>query len=78
MKDTAPDIIVSDVMMPGMDGMRLAPAHKAAPSRAHIPVTLMTAINVLHVLPVQALLQKPFSAVERVDLIDKLRPWCSW
>jgi CheY-like chemotaxis protein len=72
--DDAPDIVVSDVMMPDMDGITLVRALKAAPLLAHIPVILTTAINVSHALPAQAFLRKPFSAVELVDLIDRLLP----
>ena len=68
----APDIIVTDVMMPGMDGIALVRALRAMPLLAHIPVIMTTAINVPHVLPVQAFLRKPFSEVELVGLIDRL------
>ena len=68
----APDIIVTDVMMPGMDGIALVRALRAVPLLAHIPVIMTTAINVPRVLPVQAFLRKPFSEVELVDLIDRL------
>ncbi|MFM0557807.1 response regulator [Paraburkholderia sediminicola] len=68
----APDIIVTDVMRPGMDGMALVRALRAVPLLAHIPVIMTAAINVPRVLPLQAFLRKPFSEVELVDLIDRL------
>lgn len=44
---TAPfDIVVSDVLMPGMDGLALCGAMRASPSLAGIPVLFVTARNV--------------------------------
>jgi CheY-like chemotaxis protein len=68
----APEIIVTDVMMPDMDGIRLLRTLRSTPRFADIPVILMTAINVPQDLPVQASLRKPYSAAHLVDLISKL------
>jgi CheY-like chemotaxis protein len=38
-----PDVVFSDVSMPGMDGFELADAMHAAPDLAHIPIVFMTA-----------------------------------
>jgi CheY-like chemotaxis protein len=70
--DDAPDIIISDVVMPVMDGLALVRALRAAPLLAHIPVILTTAVNVPQGLPVQALLRKPFVAAQLLNLIYKL------
>lgn len=39
----APDVILLDWMMPGMDGLQCLTALKASPGLRHIPVILMTA-----------------------------------
>jgi CheY-like chemotaxis protein len=69
-----PDIVVTDAVMPGMDGIRLVRELRAAPLLAHIPVILTSSINVPRDLPVHAFLRKPFCAIELVGLISGLLP----
>ena len=44
-QDEAPDIILLDVMMPGMDGYEVCRRLKAGPQTAHIPVVMVTALG---------------------------------
>ncbi|MBK7473885.1 MAG: EAL domain-containing protein [Betaproteobacteria bacterium] len=41
--ESAPDLILLDVMMPGMDGHQVAGILKADPATAHIPIVMVTA-----------------------------------
>lgn len=41
--DTLPDIILSDIMMPGLDGLELCKMVKSQESTSHIPILLLTA-----------------------------------
>jgi len=45
MAQHAPDIVLLDVMMPGMDGFEVCRAIKADPRSAHVPVVMITALS---------------------------------
>ena len=40
-----PDLVLLDVMMPGMDGFEVARRLKAAPASRHVPIVLVTALD---------------------------------
>jgi two-component system, cell cycle response regulator len=44
-EDSEPDIVLLDVMMPGMDGFEVCRRIKANPKSAHIPVIMVTALD---------------------------------
>src|SRR6201992_4061406 len=45
MAEHAPDIVLLDVMMPGMDGFEVCRRIKANPKTAHVPVVMVTALD---------------------------------
>jgi len=45
LKETLPNIIICDVMMPGVDGITITQNLKANPNTAHIPMILVSAKN---------------------------------
>src|SRR5215475_12632969 len=45
MEQAVPDIVLLDVMMPGMDGFEVCRRIKANPRTAHVPVAMVTALD---------------------------------
>jgi DNA-binding response OmpR family regulator len=73
-----PDIVVSDVMMPKLNGLELCVALKADDSTKHIPVVLLSAKA--QVSDIRAGLDagaddyvtKPFEPLDLIDRVNKL------
>lgn len=65
-----PDVVFTDVSMPGLDGYQLADELKADPRTAHIPVIFMTAsVQAHHPETIEAhgasgVLPKPFTMAD--------------
>ena len=47
-REERPDIVLLDVMMPGMDGFEVCRRIKADPKTMHIPVVMVTALDQVH------------------------------
>jgi CheY-like chemotaxis protein len=60
-KDHVPSLIITDVMMPGMDGIKLMTGLRGTPSTAKVPVVAITAFTEEH--PVKSLLAMGFAGV---------------
>lgn len=79
-KQTIPDLIISDVIMPGMDGFDLCRALKTDENFRKIPVILLTAkaTELMRVEGMEAgaddYIPKPFSPNDLLEKIRKLSP----
>jgi len=78
MQDALPDLILSDLMMPIMDGFQLLNKLKANPATCHLPVIMLTArteqrdrLKALRI-GVDDYLSKPFDNEELLIRIDNL------
>ena len=70
-----PDIILTDLMMPVLDGVGLCRAVWANPATQAIPLVLMSALSAGRVsidFPIAGFLQKPFSIDVAVALVESL------
>src|ERR1041385_8777204 len=69
-----PDVIVLDVLMPGIDGLEYCAALRRDPQTRDIPVVLLTGsdISELHPSRADALIRKPFSPLELLSVVERL------
>lgn len=72
-----PDLMLLDVMMPGLDGMEVCRRLKSSPETARIPVILVTAKDIqiaepeLRAIGAFAFLAKPYSATVLLRTIQR-------
>ena len=77
-REAPPDLVISDITMPGMDGYTLCRTLKADPALAHVPVLLLTALTDLQdiVRSLEAgadgFVRKPFDATELRERVRRL------
>ena len=71
--DVRPDLILLDLMMPGMNGRQFLQALRSEPDYAAVPVLLMTAVHGLSVnlatLGATEVLEKPFNVDELLNKV---------
>ncbi|HEV1998133.1 MAG TPA: response regulator [Candidatus Dormibacteraeota bacterium] len=78
MRVERPDLVLTDLMMPGMDGAELTSVIKADPELKHIPVMVLTALKEqrerdhLMALGADAFAAKPYDSAELTEKIRKL------
>ena len=71
-----PDVIILDLMMPGIDGWRVREELRKRPRVAEVPIVVATASRALDRYPIDAavILLKPFSARELLDAVARFSP----
>ena len=75
-KDT-PDLIISDIMMPEMDGWELVQKIKRSPTYCDIPIIFLTSVtDDTSIITAQEIadgfIEKPFTTDELINTIEKL------
>jgi DNA-binding response OmpR family regulator len=78
-KETAPDLILLDLMMPDMDGWEVYQQVKADAELSNIPVVVVTAkaqsidkVLGLHIAKVEDYISKPFSPQELIHSVEQV------
>jgi len=76
LKDQIPDLIITDMMMPILDGYGLLEALKKNPELSHIPVIMLTGEDDKEAsertIQADARTRKPFSTADILAKIEKL------
>jgi len=78
-RDTHPDLVLLDLMMPDMDGWEVYQQMKADETTRGIPVIVVTAkaqnidkVLGLHIAKVDDYIAKPFSPQELIDSVERI------
>jgi CheY-like chemotaxis protein len=77
----SPDLIVSDILLPGMNGYDLCHKIKSNPALQHIPIILITAVYKELSFKMEArkigaddFIEKPFAKEDFLDRVERLLP----
>lgn len=77
--ELAPDVILMDVMMPGMDGPTAVLELRADPATTEIPVIMMTAKDLdperRQALGLAGVIRKPFDPMALADEVSRILGW---
>jgi CheY-like chemotaxis protein len=71
-RESMPDVVVSDIRMPGIDGHKLVSILRADPATAMIPVLLMSGHGHADKNSCDAFLAKPFPISELLAAVQQL------
>lgn len=71
-QDLRPAIVLSDVWLPGLDGVALTDTLKSDPRYCHIPVVLISAVTEPPNHRADAFIAKPFDVDELTALLTRL------
>ena len=74
LKSTTPDLIVSDVRLPGMSGVEFAQQVKSSRKTRKTPVLLMSAYSEPKAHQGDAFFPKPFDIIELEEIISRYIP----
>jgi CheY-like chemotaxis protein len=69
---TRPDLVLSDWMMPVMDGVSLLKALRATPELSEVPMLMMSAASPPQNVPFQGFLRKPFESARLLRMVRSL------
>ena len=64
-----PDIVLLDLMMPGMNGWEFRAAQKGDPELSDIPVVVLSALGRVAGMDAAGFIQKPFDLDELLDAV---------
>lgn len=67
----SPAVVVTDLMMPQMDGATLIGQLRKVPQYARLPVIVVTASSVLHVPGANLVFRKPFELSELLEAVTR-------
>ncbi len=73
-RDERPHLVVSDVMMPLLDGRELCRRLRADPATSHIPIILMSATHGREAgeCGADGFIRKPFELLDVTEMVDRL------